>query len=177
MKKLLVSAALAAVFATAAFSASATDGTITFNGKVTGSTCTINGGTTQSFTVTLPTVGASSLGATAGTVAGTTPFAINLTACTATGTVKAYFEPGSTINTAGRLTNTAATGAATGVDLQVLNNSQAPINLNTQSGTTTATIASNAATLNYFVQYYNTTAAAVGAGNVSSTVNYTIQYQ
>ena len=132
-----------------------------------------------SFAVTLPTVGAGSLGTTAGSVAGTTPFNIALSACTATGTVKAYFEPGSTINAAGRLNNTIATGSggAAGVDLQVLNSGQTAINLNTQTGTTTATIATNAATLNYFVQYYNTTAAAVTPGTVSSTVNYTIQYQ
>lgn len=177
MKKILVSAALAAILGTAAFSASAVDGTITFNGKVNSNTCTINAGTGASFAVTLPTVGAGSLGTTAGTVAGTTPFNIALSACSATGTVKAYFEPGATINTNGRLSNTATTGAAAGVDLQVLNSGQTAINLNTQSGTTTATIASNAATLNYFVQYYNTTAAAVTAGNVTSTVNYTIQYQ
>jgi major type 1 subunit fimbrin (pilin) len=177
MKKILVSAALAALLGTAAFSAGAVDGTITFNGKVNSNTCTINAGTGPSFAVTLPTVGASALGTTAGTVAGTTPFNIALSACSATGTVKAYFEPGSTINANGRLSNTATTGAATGVDLQVLNNSQAAINLNTQANTTTATIASNAATLNYYVQYYNTAAAAVGAGTVTSTVNYTIQYQ
>lgn len=178
MKKILVSAALAAILGTAAFSAAAVDGTITFNGKVNSNTCTVNAANGASFAVTLPNIGASALGTTAGNVAGTTPFSIALTACTATGTVKAYFEPGSTINASGHLNNTAAAGtAATGVDLQLLNNAQTAINLNTQANATTATIASNAATLNYYVQYYNTAAAAVGAGTVTSTVNYTIQYQ
>lgn len=170
MKALLLTAAIAAtgLFAT---SASATDGTITFNGTITSATCTINSGS-PSFTVTLPKVGTTAFAA-AGDFAGRTPFSINLSGCTATGTVQAYFEPGSTINAAGRLNNG---GTATGVDLQVLNDSMSAINLSTQSGTSTATISSNAATLNYYVEYYATT-GTVGAGTVSSTVNYTIQYQ
>jgi major type 1 subunit fimbrin (pilin) len=178
MNKLLLSAALVAGFGVAALAprtASAVDGQITFAGKVTSSTCTVNAANGASFTVTLPTVGAAALGTTAGTVAGATPFSIALTACSATGTVKAYFEPGSTINANGRLNNTIS--ATSGVDLQLLNDSRTAINLNTQANTTTATIATNAATLNYYVQYYNNSAAAVTAGLVASTVNYTIQYQ
>ncbi|PRE84487.1 fimbrial protein, partial [Burkholderia gladioli] len=58
----------------------AADGTITFMGNVTAQTCTINGNGSGSknFTVTLPTVSASSL-ATAGATAGATPFNIALT--------------------------------------------------------------------------------------------------
>jgi len=173
IKTLALTAAIAAtgLFAT---SASAADGTITFTGNITSSTCSIdgNGSGTASFTVSLPKVGTSAF-STSSKYAGRTPFSINLTGCTATGTVQAYFEPGANVNASGRLSNT---GGATGVDLQLLNDSQTAIDLNSQSGTTTATISSNAATLNYYVEYYSST-GTVGAGSVSSTVDYTIKYQ
>lgn len=171
MKVLLLTTAIAATGLFAA-SASAADGTITFNGSITASTCSINSGS-PSFTVTMPTVGTTAFAA-AGDYAGRTPFAISLSGCgSLTNTVNAYFEPGSTVNAAGRLNNT---GAATGVDLQLLNASMGSIDLNTQAGTSTATISAGAATLNYYVQYYATT-GTVGAGAVNSTVDYTIQYQ
>lgn len=182
MNKTLLSAALIAGFGIAALApqaARATDGTITFAGKIVANTCTIGSSSgptgttgTASFTVTLPTVASGALGTTAGTVAGATPFSINLSACsTTTGSVKTYFEPGLSVNGNGRLTTN-----ITNLDLQLLNDSQSPINLNTQAGTTTATIASNAATLKYFAQYYNTSTAAIAAGTVSASVNYTVVY-
>jgi major type 1 subunit fimbrin (pilin) len=184
MKKILLSAALAAVFGVVALApqaATATDGTITFAGKISSSTCTIGSSGTPStggsFTVTLPTVSTGALGTSSGTVAGTTPFSINLSNCTSAlngGSVKAYFEPGSTINTNGRL-NTAVAG----VDLQVLNSGQTGINLSTQAGTTSATVTGGSATLAYYVQYYNNGAngtGAVGSGTVGSSVNYSIVY-
>jgi major type 1 subunit fimbrin (pilin) len=178
MNKTLLSAALIAGFGIAALApqaARATDGTITFAGKIVANTCTIastsvGGSGTASFTVTLPTVAAGALGTTAGTVAGTTPFSINLSACTSTGTVKTYFEPGATIKANGHLT-----AGLANLDLQLLNAGQAPIDLSTQAGTTTATIATGAATLNYFAQYYNT-GGTVATGNVASSVNYTVVY-
>lgn len=183
MNKTLLSAALIAGFGVAALApqaAKATDGTITFNGQISSNTCSIastsvGGSGTASFTVTLPTVAAGALGTSAGTSAGTTPFSINLTGCTGTGNVSAYFEPGSTITAAGRLKVTGATG----VDLQLLNSGQTAINLSTQAGTTSASIATGSADLKYFVQYYNNgtgTGGKVTAGAVASTVNYTIQY-
>jgi major type 1 subunit fimbrin (pilin) len=172
MSKRLLSAALIAGLGLAFVpGAHAVDGVISFQGQIASNTCTINNGSTQSFTVTLPTVGASALGNSSGTVAGTTPFTIDLSACTATGNVQAYFEPGSTINTNGRLDT-----GVTGVDLRLLNDGQNPIDLNTQSGTTVAAISSGAATLKYFVQYYNNGAGSVGTGAVNSTVAYSIVY-
>jgi major type 1 subunit fimbrin (pilin) len=187
MKKLLLSAALATVFGVAALApqaASATDGTITFNGKISSATCSIGSSGTPatggSFTVTLPTVATSALGSASGTVAGITPFAIKLTGCSnlTTGNIKTYFEPGSTINTAGRLSTATGAGQATGVDLALLNFDQSAINLNTPStntSTAAVTSTSTSATLNYFVEYYNN-GGTLAAGAVSSTVNYSIVY-
>lgn len=186
MNKLLLSTALATVFGVAALApqaAAATDGTITFNGKISSATCSIGStgtpSTGGSFTVTLPTVATSALGSS-GTVAGITPFSIKLTSCSnlTAGNIKTYFEPGSTINTNGRLSIATGTGQATGVDLALLNFDQSAINLNNAStNTTTAavTASSTSATLNYFVEYYNN-GGTLAAGAVSSTVNYSIVY-
>lgn len=70
MKISKLSAVLALAVSTAAissFSAQATDGTITFNGRVTDQTCTISTPGGKDFTVTLPTVSASTLAAQSAT--------------------------------------------------------------------------------------------------------------
>ncbi|MCC7597903.1 type 1 fimbrial protein [Janthinobacterium sp. FW305-129] len=160
--------------------AHAADGTITFTGQVTAQTCTINGGAGKDFTVALPPVSASSLSID-GATAGRTPFKIVLTACTsATGNVSAYFEAGTTIDTAtGRLKN--AAGTATKVQIGLLNSDltntaivlgAAQAAQNSQS----VAIASNTATLNYFAQYVASGGAA-GVGTVSTSVMYTMSYQ
>ncbi|MDL5429861.1 fimbrial protein [Klebsiella michiganensis] len=98
MKISKLSAVLALAVSTAAissFSAQATDGTITFNGRVTDQTCTISTPGGKDFTVTLPTVSASTLAAQSAT-AGRTPFAINLSDCSK-GNVATYFEPGAAL--------------------------------------------------------------------------------
>ncbi len=119
MKISKLSAVLALAVSTAAissFSAQAADGTITFNGKVTDQTCTISTPGGKDFTVTLPTVSASTL-ATQSATAGRTPFAINLTKCSK-GQVATYFEPGATVDfNTGRLNNQAQTDAATNVQI------------------------------------------------------------
>ena len=126
MHKINLIAAL--MLAAAPLAANAADGTITFNGKVTDKTCTISTPGGKDFAVTLPTVSKNTL-ATAGAVAGRTPFAINLTKCSA-GNVATYFEPGSTVDfNTGRLLNQASANAATNVQLQLLgsNNQVLPI--------------------------------------------------
>lgn len=166
--------AIAAVVPVSAFAA---DGTITFTGKVTDQTCTINGGT-KNVAVALPTVAKGAL-ASVGAVAGRTAFALALTNCSANTKVAAYFEPGSTVDSNGRLINSTATGSATGVGVQLLNNSGTFIPVlgsgTTQSNSPQATTDSaGAATLNYFGEYYAN--AAVAAGTVSTSVQYTVIY-
>ncbi|AOY02134.1 fimbrial protein [Jeongeupia sp. USM3] len=159
--------------------AQAADGTITFNGEVTAQTCTINGNGSgaKDFTVTLPTVSASAL-ASAGEVAGRTPFTIALSACTPnSGTVHTYFEPGPTVNAAtGRLI--VAAGGASNVELGLLNGDYTRIQLGAadaaQNSKSTA-LAAGAATLAYAVQYEATGVAGAGAAN--SSVMYSIVYQ
>ncbi|QYD71918.1 fimbrial protein [Paraburkholderia edwinii] len=173
---ILASAALTSPFAFAA------DGTITITGTVTAQTCTIRGflSGSSNFTVPLIKVSASSLPG-AGKPAGATQFNISLSACTpASGNVHTYFEPGPTVDTAtGNLFNTAANGAATNVEIQLLNSDSTPIKLGVadaaQNSKSVAISAAGTATLNYIAQYIATGAATPGA--VSTSVLYTMVYQ
>ncbi len=178
MKHILRAVAIGSILGIASLGAHAADGTITFNGNVTAQTCTISGnGGGNNFTVTLPTVSASTLGA-GGATAGRTPFSIALTNCTPTsGNVHTFFEQGPTIDTTtGNLI--VATGGATNVELQLQNSDFSVIALNKADGSQnskSAVISTGAAALNYYVQYIATGAATAGAAN--SSVMYTMSYQ
>ncbi|OBU48029.1 fimbrial protein [Stenotrophomonas maltophilia] len=170
----------AVMLAAAPLAANAADGTITFNGKVTDKTCTISTPGGKDFAVTLPTVSRSALAA-AGAVAGRTPFAISLTACSE-GSVATYFEPGSTVDfDSGRLINQASANAATNVQLQLLGSNNQFLGIRAasagqpQANSQWVTVGSDgSAVLNYFAEYYATAAAT--AGDVTSSVKYTIIY-
>lgn len=173
MKKIILAASALALGSVAAH---ATDGTVTINGKVTDQTCKVSANS-KDITVTLPTVGVGSL-ATAGTTAGRTPFTINLENCKA-GQVSAFFETGGNVDAAsGRLNNT---GNASNVQVQLLSDSSVviPVLANAAQApvTTKATVAKDAdsAALNYYAEYYATGAAT--AGDVATSVKYTINYQ
>lgn len=173
MKKIILAASALALGSVAAH---ATDGTVTINGKVTDQTCKVSANS-KDITVTLPTVGVGSL-ATAGTTAGRTPFTINLENCKA-GQVSAFFETGGNVDAAsGRLNNT---GNASNVQVQLLSDSSVviPVLANAAQApvTTKATVAKDAdsAALNYYAEYYATGAAK--AGDVATSVKYTINYQ
>lgn len=169
------------LLAAAPLAANAADGTITFNGKVTDKTCTISTPGGKDPTYTLPTVSRTSLSA-AGATAGRTPFAINLTKCSA-GNVATYFEPGATVDFAtGRLINqAAAANSAKNVQVQLLgsNNSFLPVLAvgagNAQLNSQWVTVGTDgSANLNYYAEYYATAAAT--AGDVTTNVRYTIIY-
>lgn len=184
MNKLLLSTAMAAVFAVAALApntSSATDGQINFTGNITAKTCSVklNGGASATGTVTLPNVSTSAFSG-ANSTAGQTAFSINVTGCAAgMNNVATYFEAGSTVNSSGRLING---GTATGLDLQLLYSDGSVVNAG-QGNSSVATaapgqaaIASNAATLNYTVRYYQNSATLPGAGTVTSSVYYSMVY-
>jgi len=175
---------LAAAALAAPLGCLASDGTITINGSVTAETCSIAStvGTTagtNNFTITLPNVSSATLSA-AGKTSGTTRFSLLLSGCNAmsgAGTVYAFFEHGTTVNSAGRLSNTAATTPATGVDIELLNATGTSMNLASTAGSQGATpvpVTSNTATLTYYARYYAT--AAAGAGNLATSVTYSIVY-
>lgn len=178
MHKIKIAAIL--TLAVAPLAANAADGTITFNGKVTDKTCTISTPGGKDFSVTLPAVSKATLAA-AGAVAGRTPFAINLTRCSA-GKVATYFEPGSTVDfNSGRLSNQVADKGAGNVQLQLLgsNNQFLPIKAagadRAQDNSQWVTVGTDgSANMNYYAEYYATGVAT--PGEITSSVKYTIIY-
>ncbi|TAL71277.1 MAG: type 1 fimbrial protein [Rhodanobacter sp.] len=184
MSKSLLSAALVAALGTFAFipsaqAATAIDGTITINGQVVAATCTVavNGTSGGNGTVVLKPAPTSALAAAAATY-GDMPFTIAVTGCDSSlngKTVTPYWS-GTNVNGSGRLNST---GTANNVNLQLLNSDDSTaIALNGaegNQGTSSATVASQAATMTYYARYYATGAAT--AGTVSSTVDYTLIYQ
>lgn len=179
MNKLLLSTALVASVAAAALAprtASAVDGTINITGNINTSTCQINGANSPAtIAVALPTVSTTSLNA-ANAVAGRTPFTIALTGCGSLTKATTFFEPGPTVMADGNLKN--STGTATNVEVQLLNSNFSTIALNNASGAqgvTQATLASGAANITYYAQYFAT--AAAGAGTVNTSVQFTMLYQ
>ncbi|EFN7202785.1 TPA: fimbrial protein [Escherichia coli] len=165
-------------------SAMAYDGVITFTGKVVSQTCNVTTGSNGNFTVTLPTVSKAAL-ANQGATAGLTPFSIDLADCTpdtdGATQVKAYFEPGaSTDFTTNNLKNTARTNPASDVQIQLLNSDGASTILlgkdfAGQDVHAEAIGVDGRATLRYMARYYATGTAT--AGDVTTTVNYTIAYE
>ena len=173
MRKYLLPATVAGAAILSSMSVLASDGTITFAGQLNTSTCTVSAGS-AALAVTLPTLPISAL-ASAGTIAGNTPFALSITGCTTTATATTYFEAGANVDsTTGRLKNT---GGATNVQLKLTNANGSAIDLSKTSGAqgvTAATVTAGAATPSFAVEYYATGAAT--AGTVASTVTYSMIY-
>ncbi|MBN3787641.1 fimbrial protein [Burkholderia sp. Ac-20353] len=174
---ILASAALFAVAATA----HAADGTITINGSIVASTCKINGGS-GNVTVPLPSLRSTAL-SSVGAVGGRTPFTLSLTDCTTSDgspmKVGAYFEPGSSVDLAsGRLNADTGADAATGVQINLLNDQQQQIKVGSAGNQNSQLVdigTDGKATLNYFAEYY--ASDAVTAGAVNSRVQYSLTYQ
>lgn len=178
MNKTLLSTALVAVMAAAAFAptAQASDGTITITGTVTATTCQVGTGSPNNIAVALPPVSTTALNAT-GTLAGYKAFNISVSGCAAGTIATTYFEQGANTLADGNLKNTGASN----VEVRLFNSDQTTqIMLNGASGAQNSTPvtadASGAATLNYWAAYNAATAAAT-AGSVSTSVQYTMQYQ
>lgn len=148
---------------------SASDGQVNFTGLIRSQTCTVNVDP-----VTLPELGTGAL-LNANDVAGAVNFSIDLTGCSPdSGNVFAYFEKGSNVNANGRLNNT---GAASNVDLQLLDSVSNPINLGSIEQKTSAlgvALTNGQASLPYAARYYAT--GPVTAGSVSSSVTFSIVY-
>ncbi|SDV00896.1 fimbrial protein [Pseudomonas mucidolens] len=172
MKKILVAlAASAAVVST--FSVSAADGTINFTGSISNQTCTIEGSTgTTAKTVAMERVAASSMAAV-GQAAGRKDFTLALTGCTGSSAL-VRFEQGATVDAAtGNLINQTADGS--NVQIQILNENLVPINLQTNANSLSTAITDEAASMKFYAQYIAATAAAT-AGQVTSSVQFSMDY-
>ena len=159
----------------------AADGEIKITGTIVTNTCEITTGTpVGTHIVVLPTVSANALTA-AGTTAGRTPIAINLTNCTPnSGKVSLYFEPGSgTDMSTGKLKNKepSASGGAENVQVGLLNADFSPIALDKPQAfqnSQLVDITSGGATLTYFAEYYSL--GGVTAGAVKADTFFTLTY-
>ena len=194
-------AALCALFG--ASNASAQTATLNFNGNLTSGTCTlsVDGGTGT--TVTLPTISVTSF-TTNNPEQGRTRFILHLSACTGKNmagndisVAVPYFDyTSANVNpTSNNLKNISATSAATGVELRLIDVpsndpillAATPTTTPTGAGSQTAqmvTVASitgltanttGTATIPLYVEYY-ATGGQPGAGNVTSSVPITMQY-
>ncbi|KWH29309.1 type 1 fimbrial protein [Burkholderia stagnalis] len=166
--------------------AMAADGEIAFTGKVLATTCSIGagGGATgnKNMTVKLPSVSAGAL-ASAGNVAGRTPFSIVLSGCTGDSTkVSTVFEPGDTVDAGSGRLNLVSGGeadtVAKNVQINLLNDKQQPIAAGypgAQQNSQVVALTDGAATLNYFAEYYATGKSVAGSAN--TRVQYSLDYQ
>lgn len=179
MKKIILTSLVAlAMGSTVAVAAPA--GTITINGKLTAATCkvTVNDSATGDATVTLPTLPITQL-AEAGETAGATNFVMKLSGCTPeSGNVRAFFEAGANVDAAtGRLNNALTTSQANNVQVQLRNDKDVVLEAgNTSQRNNAATaLTAGAAVLTYNARYYATGAAT--AGDLQSSVTYSIDYE
>ncbi|MGF1777062.1 fimbrial protein [Vibrio nomapromontoriensis] len=171
----------------------AADGTITFNGKVTAASCTVTGGATgggnasTSLNVTMPSITTGSIGTTKDDLAGMTAFTITLTDCKSQSTTAekmrvAFSGTGDPANQY-VLKNTASTGAASGVGIQLLKEDGTSI-IDINGGSNKAdetplpisTATAESYILNFNAAYVNVSGSAPTAGTVTSVANYTIEY-
>ncbi|HEV6965656.1 hypothetical protein [Roseateles sp.] len=133
-------------------------------------TCTVS---TSSVTFSLPTVSTSAL-ASAGSVAGSTPFTLTLTGCGAmasayVATANWAFTPGPASNL---ISNTAASPAAN-VYVQILDSSMTPV-INGGTSTIASVSASGSYSATHYARYYSTGAA--GSGGVKGMATFTMTY-
>ncbi|WNL46347.1 fimbrial protein [Dyella sp. BiH032] len=190
MKHIKLAAAAAFVVGlTAAGSASADNGVIRFTGTVSDATCVVSGGAGTTgqignFTVDLPTVPTTALAAP-GDTAGRKPFQIvfsdgNGGGCDPAGGTNAHFRYLASSQpvdaSTGNLMNTLTQieGAADNVQLQLLDNANAVIDLRNDAGRDHALDANAPVAVTYGVEYVATGAST--AGGVRSFVEYQVTY-
>lgn len=176
MKKgtLLAGVITASLLSTTA--ALADDGKINFIGSITDTACTVVNSVTNPLTVTLGTVSRTALDGAAGKTAAPTDFKILLTSCPATlnghtATVKFDGVSANSNNSALKLTQD--TGVATGVGIQISDNTGAVVPLYTPSSAYNLVTGDNSLD---FVARYLAVANTVTAGPANSTSNFTIIY-
>ncbi|WP_442107828.1 fimbrial protein [Pseudomonas sp. NUPR-001] len=149
-------------------------GQMSFSGSVEAGTCEVNGGNND-VAVSLPTVPASLL-ITPGQVAGNTRFDLRLANCSPGLTrVSTYFESGPTISPQGRLI--VDTGGSENVEVQLRNNTNAPMNLSAAQGNQNSQIVdiiNGQAVLAYSAEYYSL--GGTTPGLVNTRVQYTLMY-
>jgi len=165
---------LGAVVALVAVQAQASDGTINFSGTIVAQTCAVGGGKTPNIALQLPPVQTSSL-RNVGDRSGRTVLNIPLEGCDVAqgGNVKAYFEPSPTVDAdTGKLKNIATSDGANDVQIELLNSDESVIIVGSPDTYKGKSITAGATKLQYYAA-----GTEVKAGNVMSTVTFSLAYQ
>ncbi|MCA1324594.1 fimbrial protein [Herbaspirillum sp. alder98] len=152
----------------------AIDGKININGAVNEGTCVYSNGLAGQ-TVNMPTVSAASL-ATSGTMSTTTPFEIALTSCSVAQRVAVQLDGAANGDSiTGNLRNVATAGAASNVQVGVVDrtNNSAALRLPGSSVAVTAS-GSGAATIPLGLRYVSTGVATGGV--VTTAMDFSIIY-
>lgn len=184
MKNLALKASIAIVSLIGLNAAQAADGQITFNGTVVTSSCKIQvGDNATTSTLNLNKVATSQLKAQ-GDKSGRMGFKVSVYDCATSGAgiptqVGLTFEPGASVNpVTHQLTAGSAAGAATGVEIAILNDKQEKILLgqpHASSNSQFVPITDGKAVLNYSAEYVAAT-DTVTAGSMSATLAYSLTY-
>lgn len=185
----------------------AVDGTITITGEITAQTCKINGAEPPAnLIVNLPKISTTAL-KNVNDVAGATAFQIKLTNCPESvkdKTLKAYFEPGPTVDLgthsliaykttsppSAAASSIPSTGLTTtdvfsSVQIQLANADGSVIKVGESvakqgaadvKASMTDSAATYEATLTYLARYVRTSASAITAGKLHAYVQYSIVY-
>lgn len=182
-------AAAGLIFSALCGGASAADGTITITGNVTDVSCTIDigGQTGGDSNVTLPSVALSSLSAV-GDTAGATQISFHISECAVSspdgklpGTVRAHFDANNVDPQTGNLLNTESATPATGVEVQITNADNRPIDLRTNNNNPYASIKDDgegigSANMVYAAQYVSISDSPA-PGGVKGELVYSLEYQ
>lgn len=164
---------IAAIMTASLSSAYAADGQINFTGTITDAACTIVNSMSNPLAVNLGTVSSKAFNG-AGSTAAPTKFTITLKDCPATvKSAKVKFDGASDTNDTSILKLTQVSGAATGVGIQLSDNTNTVVPLYTESAAYPLTTGDNNLD---FVARYKATAQTVTSGPANSTSDFTIVY-
>ncbi|MCO2373683.1 fimbrial protein [Pseudomonas aeruginosa] len=180
MKKPLATA-LTLLLSATAISAHAADGMVKITGSVVGTTCKVGGtktetggpqGALSSINVELDPVSVSALD-TPGKMAGSKPFTISLSDCTAN-TAQVMFDTMGTVDTStGFLKNN---GDAKNVQIALATGDDHQIHLGNDGGSQAVTLADGKADINLRA-YYVAVGGAAEPGSVDTTAMFSMKYE
>ncbi|KWT65564.1 Fimbrial protein-like protein [Comamonas testosteroni] len=108
-------------------------------------------------------------------------FSLSVTGCSNGVKVSAAFVPNNHVDAHGNLKNSAATGPASNVQVQVLDQNHNVININTDDADSQKARGVNVSgtepvNLQYYLQYYSQ-AGGASAGAVAATANFQLTYE
>lgn len=177
MKKMIIAGIAAGIACTSVpvFAATSGDGQINFTGEIIDSACTVVNGQSNPLDVTLGKIAKTAFTGS-GSTAATTRFDIQLKDCPETITSAAITFGGTPdTNNADVLALTTGTGAASGVGVQLLDSSSAPLSLYTASAEYTLTSGTATNDLQFGARYIQTGASVV-AGQANAVSTFTVVY-